>query len=254
MDLGIAGRRAAVAAGSAGLGYGTAMTLAAEGVDVAVCGRDADRLQEAVNRLGVVATGEWPIGVVADVSDTDGAEAFIANAGEALGGPVDILVCNAGGPPPGDPLATDLAAYRSAFELNCMSTIAMCQAAVPAMCDQGWGRVLAITSIGARQPIGFLAASSTARAAVTGFLKVLSSEVAADGVTVNSLQPGSHRTDRIASLSAERTSELTSRIPAGRMGEAADFGAVAAFLCSQQARFVTGVGLHVDGGAYRGLQ
>ncbi len=249
MDLGITGKRAAVAAGSAGLGLAAATALAAEGVSVAICGRDRDRVAAAAAGIGHGA-----VGLVADLSSTDGATGFVTDAAERLGGPVDILVCNAGGPPPGTFATTDLDAYRSALETNCLSTVAMCQAAVPAMQSRGWGRVVAITSVGARQPIGFLMASSTARAAVTGFLKVLSTEVAPDGVTVNNLQPGTHGTDRIAKLSGGQLDDLRADIPAGAPGDPADFGAVAAFLCSEQARFVTGVGLHVDGGAYRGLQ
>ena len=249
MDLGINGKRAAVAAGTAGLGLGTARALAAEGVAVAVCGRDPERVDAAVADLGAGA-----VGLVTDLSSTDGAGGFVTGAAERLGGPIDILVCNAGGPPPGTFATTDLDGYRAALELNCLATVAMCQAAVPGMQERGWGRVVAITSVGARQPIGFLMASSTARAAVTGFLKVLSTEVAGDGVTVNNLQPGTHATDRITRLSGDTIDHLRAEIPAGAPGDPDDFGAVAAFLCSQQARFVTGVGLHVDGGAYRGLQ
>jgi 3-oxoacyl-[acyl-carrier protein] reductase len=249
MDLGISGKRAAVAAGSAGLGLASAAALAAEGVSVAICGRDRSRVDEAV-----AAIGNGAVGLEADLSSTEGATGFVARAVDRLGGPLDILVCNAGGPPPGTFATTELDAYRAALELNCLSTVAMCQAAVPAMQAAGWGRVVAISSIGARQPIGFLMASSTARAAVTGFLKVLSSEVAPDGVTVNNLQPGVHRTARNAHLSGDQLDDLREDIPARALGEPADFGAVAAFLCSEQARFVTGVGLHVDGGAYRGLQ
>ena len=231
MDLGITDKRAAVAAGSAGLGLGTARALAAEGVRVAICGRDVDRVIASATELGPHA-----VGLVADLSSTDGAEGFVAEAAERLGGPVDILVANAGGPPPGTFATTDLDAYRAALEANCLSTIALCQAAVPGMQERGWGRVVAITSVGARQPIGFLAASSTARAAVTGFLKVLSTEVAPDGVTVNNLQPGTHATDRIAKLSGGQIDDLRAAIPVGAPGDPDDFGAVAAFLCSQQAR------------------
>ncbi len=247
MDLGISGKRAAVAAGTAGLGLGAARALAAEGVAVAVCGRDADRVDATVAELGPSAAG-----AVADLSSTDDATRFVSRAADLLGGPLDILVCNAGGPPGGLPLRTDLDAYRAALELNCLSTIAMCRAAVPSMRERGWGRVVAITSIGARQPIVALAASSTARAAVTSFLKILSTEVAPDGVTVNNLQPGLHATARMTELYGGAPD--TAGIPAGFAGDPDDFGAVAAFLCSQQASFVTGVGLHVDGGAYQGLQ
>jgi 3-oxoacyl-[acyl-carrier protein] reductase len=247
MDLGISGKRAAVAAGTAGLGLGTARALAAEGVAVAVCGRDAGRVDSAVAALGAGA-----VGIAADLSDAEEASRFVTTAAECLGGAIDILVCNAGGPPPGTFATTELDDYRAALDLNCLSTIAMCRAAVPAMQERGWGRVVAITSIGARQPIDYLMASSTARAAVTGFLKVLSTEVAPDGVTINNLQPGAHATERITGLGDVEGGR--GDVPARMLGDPDDFGAVAAFLCSQQARFVTGVGLHVDGGAYRGLQ
>jgi 3-oxoacyl-[acyl-carrier protein] reductase len=253
VDLGIAGRRAAVAAGTAGLGLATAKALAAEGVSVAVCGRDADRLEAALAEISDVAVGSNVWGIVADVSTTDGATEFHDRSVEQLGGPLDILVPNAGGPPPGTFATTSLDDYRTAFEMNCLSTVALCRSAVPAMRSAKWGRVVAITSIGAREPISYLAASSTARAAVTSFLKVLSREVASDGVTVNSLQPGSHRTARISSLSGGDVDRVRAGIPVGDLGDAADFGAVAAFLCSRHARFVTGVGLPVDGGLSHGM-
>jgi 3-oxoacyl-[acyl-carrier protein] reductase len=254
MDLGIGGRRAAVAAGTAGLGLGAARALVAEGVHVAVCGRDADRLAAAVEDLRGRATGgATVVGVVADVSSTDQAERFVADAATGLGGPVDILVANAGGPPAGTFATTDLDAYRAALELNCLSTIAMCRAAVPPMQERRWGRVVAITSVGARQPIGDLIASSTARAAVTSFLKNLATEVARDGVTVNSAQPGMHRTARMEHLGGEHAERMAAGVPAGVLGDPDHFGSVVAFLCSRQAAFVTGVGLPVDGGASRSL-
>jgi 3-oxoacyl-[acyl-carrier protein] reductase len=241
VDLGIAGRKAAVAAASAGLGYASAKALVEEGVRVAICSRDRARVEEAAKRLGAV-------GLVADVSTEDGARGFVRDAIEALGG-IDILIANAGGPPPGTFASTELDAYRRAFDLNLLSTIAMCQAAVPAMCERGWGRVVAVTSIGARQPIPFLIASVAARTGVEGFLKVLATEVAPHGVTVNSIQPGAHATERARGLGAE----AARAIPVGRMGDPADFGKAAAFLCSEPARFITGTQLLVDGGAYRGL-
>lgn len=239
-----------VAASSAGLGFESARALAAEGVRVAISGRDGERLAAAEARLR--DGGAEVVAIEADVSTPEGAEALVAAAAEALGG-VDILVANAGGPPPGTFATTSIDDYRAALDLNLLSTVAMCQAAVPGMQAAGWGRVVAITSIGVRQPIGRLMASSTARAGVTSFLKVLATEVAADGVTVNSAQPGVHTTDRLASLGASDLDGLKADIPAGVLGDPADFGDVVAFLCSEQARFITGTGLLVDGGATRGL-
>jgi 3-oxoacyl-[acyl-carrier protein] reductase len=245
VDLGIRGRRAAVAAASAGLGYGAAEALVAEGARVAICSRDEARVRDAAAKLG----GD-SVPLVADLSDTDAAARFVSEAREALGG-LDILIANAGGPPPGGVLGTDLSAYRSGLELSMLSTVAMCHEATPGMREQGWGRVVAITSGGARTPIRYLAASSAARAAVTSYLKLLATECAPDGVTVNSAQPGVHATDRVRQLgSLERAAQA---VPTGVVGDPADFGKLVAFLCSEPARFITGTGVLVDGGAYAGL-
>jgi 3-oxoacyl-[acyl-carrier protein] reductase len=242
MDLGIDGRRAAVAAASAGLGYASAAALAANGVAVAICGRDKAKVDDAAASIG-----HGTIGLVADVGTAPGAEAFVAAAREALGG-VDILVTNAGGPPPGNFASTPVDAYEPALGLNLLSVVAMCKAAVPAMQQQRWGRVVAITSISVRQPIAGLILSNTARAGATGFLKTMAREVARDGVTVNSVLPGIHATARITALYGSEPDAREMGIPAGVIGDPADFGQVVAFLCSEQARFVTGVALTVDGG------
>ncbi len=230
-----------MAAGSSGLGLSTAVALAAEGAHVVICGRDADRLAAAVEQIG-----HGCVGLAVDVSTVDGSVSFVEQAVDALGA-VDILVTNAGGPPPGTFASTPVDAYQAALDLNLMSVVAMCKAAVPAMQERRWGRVVAITSLAVRQPIAQLILSNTARAGATGFLKTLALEVADDGVTVNSIQPGLHRTPRVTQLYSDDQQRSM------RMGEAADFGAVAAFLCSEQAKFTTGVQLHVDGGAYLGL-
>ncbi|HEY3096804.1 MAG TPA: SDR family oxidoreductase [Acidimicrobiia bacterium] len=243
MNLGISGRRAAVAAASRGLGYATAAALAAEGVQVAICSRNQNAIVDAANRIG-----DHAVPLVADVSNADGARAFIDAARDALDG-IDILVTNAGGPPPGDFSTTDVDQYLAAFELNCLSVIAMCNAAVPDMRRQRWGRVVAITSIAVRQPMPALILSNTARAGATGFLKTLAREVAGDGVTVNSLQPGMHDTDRVRQLGGGDARG----IPAGVLGRPEDFGAIAAFICAEHARFLTGTAIPVDGGAYAGL-
>jgi 3-oxoacyl-[acyl-carrier protein] reductase len=247
VDLGIAGRRAAVAGASAGLGYASAEALADAGCSVVICGRDAGRVRDAAERIG-----RGCIGLALDVGDAAGGERFVAAATEALGG-VDILVPNAGGPPPGTFASTPVDAYAGALDLNLLSVVAMCKAAVPAMQERRWGRVCAITSFSVRQPIPSLILSNTARAGTTGFLKTLAREVARDGVTVNSAQPGVHQTDRIRALSGANLEALAGGIPAGVVGDPADFGKVVAFLCSEPARFITGTGVPVDGGAIAGL-
>ncbi|HZA75240.1 MAG TPA: SDR family oxidoreductase [Acidimicrobiales bacterium] len=250
MDLGISGRRAAVAAASAGLGLACARALAAEGVRVALCGRDADRIEAASSSIR--AAGGDAVGLVADVSSTEGAAGFVDRADEALGG-IDILVANAGGPPSGTFASTDVDAYLPALELNLLSTVAMCKAAVPAMAARGWGRVVAITSMTVRQPSATLILSNTARAGATAFLKTLATEVAPQGVTVNSVQPGLHATDRLAQLYGGDLGAAGRSVPVGRVGDPDDFGAAVAFLCSEHARFITGTALSIDGGAYQGL-
>lgn len=242
MDLNIAGRRAAVAAGSSGLGLGAASALAAEGAHVAICGRDADRLERAAASIG-----HEVVSIVADVGTAEGGAAFVEQARDALGGTIDILVPNAGGPPAGTFESTPVEAYPAALDLNLMSIVAMCKAAVPAMQQQGWGRVVAITSVSVRQPIPNIILSNTARAGATAFLKTLALEVANDGVTVNTVQPGIHDTPRLDAL---YTPEQKAQV---RMGDADDFGSIVAFLCSEQSKFVNGLQLHVDGGSYAGL-
>ncbi len=251
MDLGLEGRTAAVAGGSGGLGLGVARALAAEGVAVAVCGRDRARVERAAAGLGADA-----VPLVADVSTPEGATAFVDDAEDALGR-IDVLVPNAGGPPSGTFASTPLEAYMPALQLNLLSTVAMCQAAVPAMADRGWGRVVAITSASVRQPIPTLILSNTARAGVTGFLKTLALEVAPQGVTVNSVQPGIHATERFRQLygdTEDAAAAVAENVPVRAVGRAEDFGRVVAFLCSDAARFVTGAAIPVDGGASRGLQ
>lgn len=247
MDLGISGRRALVAASSAGLGLATAVALAEEGCQVAMNGRDPDRLDEAISSV----PGAIPI--VGDVSDSAGATTLVEAAAEELGG-IDILVTNAGGPPGGDWTNTDTDLYPTALDLSLMSVVAMTKAAVPPMQVQGWGRVLAITSVSVRQPLDMLILSNTARAGATGYLKTMANQVAADGVTVNSLQPGYHATDRLRQLFGDRMADLESTAATRSVGDPADFGRIAAFLCSEHARFITGAALPVDGGLCAGLQ
>jgi 3-oxoacyl-[acyl-carrier protein] reductase len=230
------------------LGLASASALANEGVRVAICGRDKGRVDDAV-----AAIGHDAVGLVADVSTPAGAMSFVADAIGALGS-VDIVVPNAGGPPPGTFDSTPVDAYPDALNLNLLSVVAMCKAAVPAMRERRWGRVVAITSISVRQPIGTLILSNTARAGATAFLKTLATEVAGDGVTVNSVQPGLHATNRLLQLHGGDASRASAGIPVGVVGDPDDFGAIVAFLCSEHAKFVTGTSVLVDGGAYSGLQ
>lgn len=167
-------------------------------------------------------------------------------------GHVDILVTNAGGPPPGTFATTDLSSFQAAFDMNCLAMIEMCRVAIPPMRERGWGRVCAITSIGVKQPINFLLASSVARAGLTSFLKITAREIAAHGVTVNSCQPGTHWTDRVRKIVPDKERAAVG-VPTGIVGDPDDFGAAVAFLCSEQAKFITGTGLLVDGGQATGL-
>jgi 3-oxoacyl-[acyl-carrier protein] reductase len=247
VELGLRGRRALVTGASSGLGLACAQALAAEGASIVVSSRSADRLSAAAATMGTATP------IVADVSSPDEVARLVAEAESVLGG-IDILLANAGGPPAGDFTSIDLEQYEPALRLNLLSTVALCKATVPAMRQRGWGRVVAITSISVREPIDRLILSNTARAGVTGFLKTLAREVAADGVTVNSLQPGLHGTDRLHSVYGDDLAAAASEIPAGTVGDPADFGRIAAFLCSDSARFVTGAAIPVDGGAAHGLQ
>ncbi|MEM9562898.1 MAG: SDR family oxidoreductase [Actinomycetota bacterium] len=246
MDLGLQGKRAVVAGASAGLGLGCARALAAEGAKVVIGSRSEERISAAA------ATIDGAVGLVGDVSTVDGSVDFVTRGMEALEG-IDILIANAGGPRPGNFASTDLEAYEGALHLNLLSTVAMVHTAVPAMQEQGWGRIVAITSLSVRQPMANLILSNTARAGVTGFLKTVSTEVAKHGITINSLQPGVHATDRLLGMGAD-VDQIAAGVPARQVGTADDFGQVAAFLCSDAAKFITGAALPLDGGAYGGLQ
>lgn len=247
MDLGISKKRAVVAASSAGLGLGTALALGDAGCQVVVSGRDEARLTAAAKQVANA------VPIRADVSTVAGAEAFIDEAVDALGG-IDILVTNAGGPPPGNFASTDIGAYGAALEMNLVAMAAMAKKVVPAMQQQKWGRIVAITSTSVHTPMPNLILSNTARTGLTSLLKTLALEVVGDGITVNTAQPGIHLTDRITQLYGGDLDAFAESLPAGYIGDANDFGQVVAFLCSQQANYITGVSVPVDGGRFVGLQ
>lgn len=245
MELGIGGKVAVVTGASSGLGLGCAAALAAEGVRVAMVSRSRERLERAVDSV------EGGIVVPADVTDRRQLDGAIDTVEGALG-PIDILIANAGGPPPGTFATTAMDAYQAALDLNLLPAIRMCRRLVPGMQERGWGRVVAITSTAVREPIGNLILSNTSRSGLTAFLKTVATEVAPDGVTVNSLQPGLHLTDRLTTV-YEDPDRLAETVPMRSLGDPADFGRVAAFLCSTSARFITGSAIAVDGGSLRGL-
>lgn len=251
MDLGLHGKNALVTGASSGLGLATARALAAEGANVTLVARSAEKLSVAA--AGIVApSGVSVTTLVADVSDPEAVRTMVNEARQAMGS-VDILIANAGGPPPGNFASTPFDAYRAALDLNLLSTVAMCQAVVPPMQERGWGRIVAITSSSVREPIDRLILSNTARAGVTGFLKTLAREVAGNGITVNSLQPGLHLTDRLSAIYSDPTA-LAASVPTGKLGDPDDFGRVAAFVCSDHCKFITGSAIPLDGGALHGLQ
>lgn len=262
MDFGIAGRVALVAASSKGLGRAVAEELAAEGAHVVMCARGEETLEEAVASADACGSGEV-FGIAADLGDPS-ATAAVADAALERFGRVDILVNNAGGPPAGPFEAHDPAAWRGAIRLNLGSALQLTRALLPGMKARKWGRILNITSVAVKEPVDGLILSNSVRAAVTGFAKSLSNEVAGFGVTVNNVLPGFTRTARLEQLArvqaeaADVTTEeieagWNAAIPAGRVGEAREFAAVVAFLASERASYVTGVSVAVDGGRTRAL-
>ncbi|NNG15502.1 MAG: SDR family oxidoreductase, partial [Gemmatimonadales bacterium] len=237
-----------------------AKVFAAEGLRVALNGRDADRLESAVADLALAGTPA-AASFVADVSQPEQAGDLVRRAQQELGS-LDILVCNAGGPPPGSAVELSEDAWLDALQLNLLSTVHLCRAAAGSMIDRGWGRLLCLASVAAKQPVTGLILSTTARAGVLGFAKSLADEVAHAGVTVNVLCPGYIATERLLALADERAraesqsrddvlAAMASTIPIGRIGQPEELAWVAAFLVSERARYVTGTALSVDGGLAR---
>ena len=248
MDLGIAGKIALVTGGSKGIGLAVAQGLAAEGARVVISARHETTLADATEtvRLG----GGEAFSVSADLSQADAAKALLRRTEEVLGQP-DIVVINAGGPPAGRAETLSDADWARGYDLTLMSAVRLARAALPAMKAQGWGRIVAVTSVSIKQPVANLALSNAFRAGVTGFLKTLSSEVAADGVTVNAVGPGYTATERLEELFTDPSARerLMATIPARRFATPAEVAAAALFLSSQQAAYITGQTLIVDGGA-----
>lgn len=262
MDLGINGKIALVTAASRGLGRGCAQQLAFEKCRVAICSRDETAVKQAAKEIAE-QSGAEVLGFGADVSKAEDISRLLRDVRKSLGDP-EILVTNAGGPPPGTFASTALEEYDKALNLNLMSAVNLIHGVVPAMKASGWGRIIAITSISVKQPIATLLLSNMARAGLTGFLKTLSTELAAFGITVNALLPGTHKTSRIEQLVKDTAArekkaeedvyrEMVDAIPCKKIGDPADFGAAAAFLAGKSARYITGQNLLIDGGRYGGL-
>ena len=264
MDLGIAGKWALVGGASKGLGWGCARALALEGVNVVMVARGAEVLNKAVADLRAETAGRVQlIGVAVDITTPEGRQA-IWNVPGGPGKDYDIVVTNAGGPPPGDFRDWDREAWIKAVDANMLTPIDLIKATVDGMAARGFGRIVNITSSAVKAPIDVLGLSNGARSGLTGFVAgVARSKIAARGVTINNLLPGKFDTDRIRStLSAmaqkagktveEMRALQQAQIPAGRYGNPEEFGAVCAFLCSQQAGYITGQNILPDGGAYAG--
>jgi 3-oxoacyl-[acyl-carrier protein] reductase len=260
MDLALNDRTALVTAGSKGLGYGIADALAAENANVILSARTESTLVEAAARLRTEHGANVAV-IPADVSSAADCERLAAESVSASPtGRIDILVTNTGGPAPGTFEQCDDEQWTAAFHSTLMNIVRLVRQLAPAMCEHGWGRIVNVASVSARQPITGLTMSNTFRPGIVGLAKDLSDAYAPRGVTVNTLCPGMHRTDRLAHLAEARGAsdveaffdELGASIPVGRIGDPLEFGRVAAFLCSKWAGFITGQAIAVDGGAERG--
>lgn len=262
MDLGLKGRSALVCGSSQGIGRAIADALAAEGADVVISGRSAEKL-ERVRREMVDATGANVAIAAGDLTDPAGVEAVVAAALSAFGR-IDVAVTNTGGPPSGPFESHSAETWRRAIEQNLESVVNVVRAVLPGMKERQWGRIVNVTSISVKQPVAGLILSNSIRAAVTGFARTVANEAAPFGVTVNNLLPGFTRTERLVELGqavAGRTGSTVEEvyagwereIPMGRLAEPPELGSLAAFLCSERAGYVTGQSIAVDGGWIKGL-
>ncbi len=246
MNLGLNGRRALVMGASKGLGFGIARALVAEGARVAISSRSAERIAAAAAGIGAV-------GLVHDTADIEGSAALIERASGALGGTIDILVINTGGPR----ASTDLFSFtreewESAHVDLLLAPIELMKAVIPAMQEQGFGRILSISGSTVREPNPHLLVSTAERSGMLGVMKTFARRYGGDGITFNSLLPGIIATDRIVDLygSQEAAAEVNApKIAVGRLGTVEEFAGPAVFLCSEAASYITGVALLVDGGA-----
>jgi 3-oxoacyl-[acyl-carrier protein] reductase len=262
MDLGLKGKVALVAAASRGLGRAVAAELAAEGAALVICSRSAETISQTATEIAT-ATGAEILALPCDVSKADEVARLVQSGSERFGH-LDILVTNGGGPPAGPFESFSQEAWEAATRLTLFSAVELARQVLPGMKARGWGRILNITSIAVKQPVDNLILSNSLRAAVTGFARTLANEVASFGVTVNNIMPGYTRTERIEELSrmmaekqgitpAEFIARWEQEIPMRRLGEPREFAALAAFLVSERASYITGTSIPVDGGWIRSL-
>jgi 3-oxoacyl-[acyl-carrier protein] reductase len=262
VELGIKDKVALVAAASRGLGKAIALRLSREGTKVVICARGKDKLFMTRDEISS-ETGGYVKAIGADVRNTEQVSRMVRQVADELG-TIDILVCNAGGPPAGLPDEFTPEDYRDALNLNLLSTVTLCYEVFPLMKKQKWGRIINMVSISAKQPIDTLILSNTARAGVLGFSKTLSNHLAPFGITVNSVCPGYTRTERIEDLARAFADSgkgsikdfyinIEKAIPMGRFGTPEEIAQAVAFLASEGAGYITGVALQVDGGYIKAL-
>ena len=249
MELGIEGKVALVTGSSQGIGFGIARALCGEGARVALTSRSRERVDAAAAEIGAA-------GFVHDTADLDGVPALIGEVEDALG-PVEILVTNTGGPPVGlDPLGFSREEWEAAYHELVLSPMALIEAVLPGMRERGFGRIVNVGSSTMREPVPVLMLSNAHRSGILAAFKTIARQVAADGITVNTVLPGRIATDRLAQTHGSMAAAeegARAEVPAGRLGTIDEFGAVAAFLCSERASYVTGVALLVDGGLTRSI-
>jgi 3-oxoacyl-[acyl-carrier protein] reductase len=250
VDHGLDGRIALVTGASAGIGRAIAAALVAEGARVAVTSRSKDRIASAADAIGAA-------GLVWDSADLDVVPSLVSSVEETLDGPVEVLVCNTGGPPAGpDPLAFSRDEWEAAHRSLVLAPMALVRAVLPGMRERRWGRILNVASTSVREPIPHLMLSNAERSAALAAFKTLARQVAGDGVTLNTVLPGRILTDRLISMAGSveaAQASAQSAVPAARAGTVEEIAAVAAFLCSDRASYVTGVALPVDGGLLRAI-
>lgn len=262
MDFGLKGKVALVAAASQGLGRAVAAELAREGASLIICSRSEESVQKACGSIRT-ESGVDVLGVVGDVSVPADVKQIVGT-GVAQFGRIDILVTNVGGPPAGRFDALDRKQWANAHDQLLTSVLDLTRLVLPGMKERGWGRILNITSIASKQPVDNLILSNSLRAAVTGFAKTLANEVAADGITVNNILPGYTRTERVEQLAQtiaknegvspkEVQARWEAEIPMRRLGDPKEFAALAAFLVSERASYITGSSIAVDGGWIKSL-